>query len=377
MTGERTMSERAMSTRNRGFGEVGFSLIELMVAMVVTLIVSGAIYGLLAGGQNAFRREPELSDRQQNIRVAMDLIRSDVLGAGSGMVPFVQAFTDGLDGTGPAPAVGQATGASGNPTDVLEILTNDGTCQDVALATAPAAAAGPYVSNERLPACFPDNTRTGFVYVGAGAADRISYGVVLATADSPTGTAPFQLLPIDPVAAAVNPLAGFCGDVPGGGVPSPTCTRAVAMSVVRYVIARDPAEPTVPCLWRSASGQFDSAGTVVATPPGGNWQMVARGIEDLQIRYWTGVSGSFVDAPGVVACTAPCAVPTLAELNTIVREVQVTLFSRALAPNLAGQTLAPGAPNAVRGQLTTTVSPRAALQARNLIPPGSLTPDWF
>jgi hypothetical protein len=198
---------------------------------------------------------------------------------------------------------------------------------------------------------------------------------VLATADTPTGSAPFQLLPVNPAAAAVNPPAGFCGDVPGGGVPSPTCTRAVAMSVVRYVIARDPAEPTVPCLWRSASGQFDSAGAAVATPPGGNWQMVARGIEDLQIRYRNG--GGWFNMPGAAGCAPPCAVPTLAELNTIVREVQVTLFSRALAPNLAGQTLAPGAPNAVRGQLTTTVSPRAALQARNLIPPGSLTPDWF
>ena len=48
--------------------QAGFSLIELMVAMVVTLIVTGAIYGLLAGGQSAFRREPQLADRQQNTR---------------------------------------------------------------------------------------------------------------------------------------------------------------------------------------------------------------------------------------------------------------------------------------------------------------------
>ena len=46
----------------------GFSLVELMVAMTVTLIVSGAIYGLLTSGSSAFRREPEVADRQQNIR---------------------------------------------------------------------------------------------------------------------------------------------------------------------------------------------------------------------------------------------------------------------------------------------------------------------
>ena len=61
----------------------GFSLVELMVAMTVTLIVSGAIYGLLASGGNAFRREPEVADRQQNIRLAMDLITRDVYTAGA------------------------------------------------------------------------------------------------------------------------------------------------------------------------------------------------------------------------------------------------------------------------------------------------------
>ena len=71
----------------------GFSLVELMVAMTVTLIVSGAIYGLLTSGSNAFRREPEVADRQQNIRLAMDLLTRDVFNAGTALPPFGQAFT--------------------------------------------------------------------------------------------------------------------------------------------------------------------------------------------------------------------------------------------------------------------------------------------
>ena len=82
-----------MSTSN--VREAGFSMVELLVAMVMTLMVSGAIFGLLTGGQNAFRREPEMTDRQQNIRISMDLINRDGAGAGAGMVPFVQAFTNG------------------------------------------------------------------------------------------------------------------------------------------------------------------------------------------------------------------------------------------------------------------------------------------
>ncbi len=249
--------EHAQTSRSR---PAGFSLVELMVAMTVTLIVAGAIYGLLAGGQNAFRREPELADRQQNTRIAMDLIRRDVQDAGSGMVPFVQAFTNGLDGAGIAPASGQSTGASGAATDVIEILTTDGNCQEVVLGAAPLAPAGPYASNEMLPPCFPDNTRSAFVYVGGSGGDRLNYGVVLAAADTPTGTAPFQILPLAPAVANANPAArGFCGTAVLG-TPASTCVRSLAVEVVRYAIAPDPADASVPSLWRSGTGRFDGVG---------------------------------------------------------------------------------------------------------------------
>ncbi len=65
--------------------QTGFSLVELMVAITITVIVTGAIYGLVTAGGNAFRREPEIADRQQSIRVAMDSISRDVLVAGQGL----------------------------------------------------------------------------------------------------------------------------------------------------------------------------------------------------------------------------------------------------------------------------------------------------
>ena len=47
--------------------------------------------------------------------------------------------------------------------------------------------------------------------------------------------------------------------------------------------------------------------------------------------------------------------------TTLVRQVRITLSARASAANLQGMTTAGGgAPNAVRGQLSTTVTPRAA-----------------
>ena len=110
----------------------GFSLVELMVAMLVTMIISSAIYGLMAGGQNAFRREPELSDRQQNIRVAMDMIMNDVANAGSGMPAFMQTFTPGLNAFASAPM-----GLDGQRTDELEIMTNDGSFENEPICAAP------------------------------------------------------------------------------------------------------------------------------------------------------------------------------------------------------------------------------------------------
>src|SRR5713226_893481 len=131
-----------MKTR-AGTQDGGFSLIELMVAMTITLVVSGAIYGLLTAGHNAFRREPELADRQQNIRMAMDLISRDVEEAGNGMTPFVQAFTNNLDGVGPP-------GPGGVATDYLEILLNDGTCPTLSVAGSPGTALH---TASVLPAC--------------------------------------------------------------------------------------------------------------------------------------------------------------------------------------------------------------------------------
>ena len=101
---------RATEMKSASGRESGFSLIELMIAMVVTLIVTGAIFGLLSGGNSAFRREPQLADRQQNTRVAMSMIETDIGNAGTGLPPFVQVFAAGLDGQGP------------NGEDALEII---------------------------------------------------------------------------------------------------------------------------------------------------------------------------------------------------------------------------------------------------------------
>jgi hypothetical protein len=90
---------------------------------------------------------------------------------------------------------------------------------------------------------------------------------------------------------------------------------------------------------------------------------VARGIEDLQVRYRIG--------DGKCA-TPPCWVDDLGtpadpDYGTVVRELRVTLSARSTAPNLTGQTTAvnqnigAAARDAVRGALTSTTAVRASL----------------
>jgi prepilin-type N-terminal cleavage/methylation domain-containing protein len=345
----------------------GFSLVELMVAMTVTLIVSAAIYGLLASGSNAFRREPEVADRQQNIRVAMDLISRDVFNAGAALPPFAQVFTigdpaggctgaQGVNGCGEPGTLGataaadRAPGDGGDPStdsDVLELVTTSENCPSGTVCSGTAGSAGIFVTREPIGAC---TTATGLALV--------------------TNDAAFSIQPAFAATGAAQTCAGSGanGNVSLGAVVQPWApTIAIpanptpflyAARVVRYRIApsTDPTDPA-PALWRSNSGRYASDGTLVSEPDqagfpdlGSPWELVARGIEDLQIEYRAG-DGLWRNLP-------PQSV--VDDWTTLVREVRITISARVTASNLQGETAAAGGPNAIRGQLTTVVAPRAA-----------------
>ena len=379
----------------------GFSMVELMVAMAITLIVSGAIYGLLTTGGNAFRREPELADRQQNIRIAMDSIARDVENAGGGMPLVGQVFThtddplggpnptgDGspyLNGAGPEGVLGDAgealrgggltgTGAdTSHNTDVLEIIIAEASCP-VFRVCLPAGLNGTVASvstREQIPSpgCLlsPGDPGTkGLVLL----TDNTLFTIQPATlkpggTGCPGATVAGSNGQID-LAAALPEWRTFGGATlaPAGGAQA----LLYSAKVVRYMIAPglDPFDPA-PALWRSETGRYDATGAAEPTPVVGTatWQIVARGIEDLQLEYLNG-GGLWSNNPGVVnPCVAAGCQP--ADYANVVRRVRVTLSARALAPSLQGE-MAPGAgtaagaaPNAVRGQLVSVLSPRAAV----------------
>jgi len=327
--------------------ESGFSLIELTVAIAITLIISGAIYGLLAKGQSSFRREPELSDRQQNIRVAMDLMQRDISQAGQKMGAWFQVFTDGLNGVGPA-------GSGGQNTDFMEIWLSDGSCPD-----APADPNNPtdganLNTAEAIPRCYNNDSFVLVIYASGCA--KYGFGHNIHAGRGKINFPPGQ----QPPDSQINSP----GDLKECNPPDDNSTpeRMASVSIIRYEVAND--SEGVPGLYRSNTGGMDPgiSGYVAAPDPAGHWQLVARGIEDLQVDYRNGTNrngNGWDTTPGLLTCLN-CASPTVADYNTLIREVRVSLSARSTARNLEGQTTS-AAGNAVRGQLTSSSSPRAAL----------------
>jgi prepilin-type N-terminal cleavage/methylation domain-containing protein len=362
--------------------EAGFTLIELMTAMAITLVVAGAIWGLITSSQNSFTREPAISDRQQNARTAVDLITGDVFTAGTGMDAFVQSFTPGLNGTGAPGALYDATNTAlwGTPnSDVLEIMSNPGNCPTMTVIgfSNNGANIDLFVAP---PPCFH---MPAFVYVGGPAGPATNspgYPPGLLYGFCPTGGCDGHTIFQHGQAPNYNPPASsLC---PTGGSASGDCVTMTIIDFSAWAICPDPSDGVM-SLWRNNHGHLDPSCTAGAgcacganpPDPANNWRLVARGIDDLRVRYQDGT----VTAPTLAT---PATIAT-GNFATIVQQVQVTLSSETTTPkpgqanNLQGATCAasdttatyPCPTLALRGAVQANVSPRAGLIAASQASP--------
>lgn len=335
--------------------QAGFSLIELMVAMAITLIVTGAIFGLLSSGQSAFKVQPERTDRQQNIRSAMDLIIRDVGSAGVGMPPFVQTFTRNLGGTG-------MTGPFG-ATDQLEILANTAGFpnEEVCAGTTPSNG----VILKKAAIDFGAGTNVMVLFKDGGWNVRQAQTFSTATGDPPCTGSSHVAVGLSGSACghapglgnagdgSLNPVA--CGMAAGSTAPCCTVDSVGFGEVIRYRVALSGGLPN---LERSVNG--------------GTFQVVARGIEDLQVQYMT---QALTQAGGASLDQAPAVDVTATDYTTLITEVRVTLSARAATTRIQGATYATGTANAaLRGALTAQISPRQALATLTTESP--VTPKW-
>ena len=65
-------------------GERGFSIVEMLIATTIMMAVTAATFGLMNPAQGMFVAQPEVSDMQQRLRIAVDTLKKDLLMAGGG-----------------------------------------------------------------------------------------------------------------------------------------------------------------------------------------------------------------------------------------------------------------------------------------------------
>ena len=74
-----------MNSRKRHRCDCGFSLVESLVALVLLVVIMGAVFGLVAPSSIASHTQPEAIDVQQRARVAAAALQRDVTMAGAGL----------------------------------------------------------------------------------------------------------------------------------------------------------------------------------------------------------------------------------------------------------------------------------------------------
>ena len=248
-------SPAAIDTRLRE--ERGFTLIELMAAMIVALVIVGAGFTALTTSDKAARMNDLVAETQQNVRIAMELLSRDVKTSGFGMM---------------SGAVGTCANAI-NPQDNTPGGADTGP-DAVALVVPLTSIVAPVWT---LSAQVVGGPATNTITLQAGAvAAMTTAGLAVNSTVSLAG-------------AASGTVAGVAGNVITlvNPIPAPTVfpvdTQVYLLQCITYAIgtAIPPCTGTATCLLR---GVRNAAGFAnINTDP--NMVAIADGIEDIQFAY--------------------------------------------------------------------------------------------
>src|SRR5689334_25164577 len=72
-----------MTTRRSS--RAGFTIIEMLIATIIMVSVTGAVFQLMNPAQGTYQAQPEVSDMQQRMRVGVDVLTKDIMMAGAGV----------------------------------------------------------------------------------------------------------------------------------------------------------------------------------------------------------------------------------------------------------------------------------------------------
>ena len=295
--------------RRMPFTQRGFTLIELMVALVLGLLIIGAAGSIFLSNRRVYGSTEAINRIQENQRTAFELLARDIREAGANPcqrftavnrpvilqttpdTTFWSRFPDGLFGA-------DGTGAGGS--DSITLYSGNGSQYNVVqhkVPTDPITVNNTtgLVNGQALMVC---NTDYAIVFSAAG----ITAGGTTIGHDG-AGNCGKGLTPSpDPAqCTATNSGPGYCYQVPG--VPPATPSASDTTNCPKG-IGQSPAFVLVPtnAVWTvEANGR---GGNSLYRTSGGAKSEIAEGITSMSMSYRVGTTAGYVKAADVVAANA-------------------------------------------------------------------------
>lgn len=155
--------------------EAGFSLIEMMVAMVLGLLVLGAAIAVFQSNQKTYRANEGLSRIQENARVAYEMITRDIRSVGSSACSD-EAMVMGTDDTSlkfRSPIGGSASELTVTSADDLSYRIATATASSVTLTEESPTASDIFKKDDIVMVC--NAAMTGFTKVASASGKVVTF----------------------------------------------------------------------------------------------------------------------------------------------------------------------------------------------------------
>ncbi|HSF16648.1 MAG TPA: prepilin-type N-terminal cleavage/methylation domain-containing protein [Vicinamibacteria bacterium] len=337
----------------------GFTLIEVLVAMLAALIVLASVFALLAGSQDSFRRENEVADTQMSTRAGMVYLTRDLSTASYRTPPMAAILWNDGGGINPDEVTiisahpdyptcmpmqcgNQGQGRGGGPCGTIDqssvLRIEPDSMEPSPLSPETAYSQGMVLTAIETGDCNQDGL-IGFYPFEVTQPPRIT---------NAGGQEVLQINHNPGKSSGMNPPGGFNREI------REDCALIGLFRVITYRVSPAPPDGNSTLERRDLSA-------------GPEWVSVADNIENLQVRYGVGNSPDLVDLPS----------PPNGDPATWIHRVQVSITGRSESTNLKGASAGVFDPadTYLRRTISSTVSLRnVVLASENFFAEGQEPP---
>ncbi|GAB4361723.1 MAG: PilW family protein [Gammaproteobacteria bacterium] len=281
----------------------GFSLVELMVAIVISLFLVAGVVQVYISNKSTYRFGEALSRLQENGRFALDYMATEIRQADFWGCADLTAVQNNLNPSAGWTSFLTAGGVAGtdNPTGTPDVLTIRGALD----------------RGLRLRKVMPDTAAAAFVPLLSG----LSQGDIVLLSDCLDGDI-FQITNISPGTGGDSDKAALvhnAGSVVSPGNSTHTLSKAYGLDAGVYLMSA-----------RTFSVANNPAGepALFVTGNGGAPQELVDGVEDMQILY-----GEDTDVPGDGVPNRYVPAGAVADMNAVTA-IRVSLLLRSPEDNV-------------------------------------------